>query len=355
MAALVKSLAALACAFALIAIILLALGASSVAVLGALIEGAFGNRLAFTETIVKATPLVFTGLAISIAFEGALWNIGAEGQLIVGALAAGALGPRLGSWPHPIAILAMLAGGFMGGALWGGLAGWLKSARHVNEIISTIMMNFIALQILSWAVHGPLIEPGGAYPKSAPIAAAAELHLYFAPSRLNLGMLLAVILAIASFVLLYRTTIGLRLRALGRNPRASRFFGIGIGTLTVGTMALSGALAGLGGAVQVAAITHRLYETLSPGWGFEAIAVALLARLNPLGVVPCALLFGALDNGSQAMQRAAGVSPELVQVIQALVILILLAFDAGLFVAHRGESGFGCTLPPAGFEEARDA
>jgi ABC-type uncharacterized transport system permease subunit len=168
-------------------------------------------------------------------------------------------------------------------------------------------------------------------------------------------MLLAVILAIASFVLLYCTTIGLRLRALGRNPRASRFFGIGIGTLTVATMALSGALAGLGGAVQVSAITHRLYETLSPGWGFEAIAVALLARLNPLGVVPCALLFGALDNGSQAMQRAAGVSPVLVQVIQALVILILLAFDAGLFIAHRRVAGAASALPLAGFEEARDA
>ncbi len=354
-AALLKPIAALAAAFALVAIILLGLGASPILVLAALVEGAFGNWLACTETIVKATPLVFTGLAIAVAFEGALWNIGAEGQLIMGALVAGAIGPMLGGWAHPIAVTAILAGGFAGGAMWGALAGWLKSARNVNEVISTLMLNFVAQQILSWAVHGPLIEPARAYPKSAPIAAAAELQLYFPPSRLNLGMALAAVLAVASFALLYRTTIGLQLRALGRNPRASRFFGLRIGWLTVGAMALSGGLAGLGGGVQVAAITHRLYESLSPGWGFEAIAVALLARLNPLGVVPCAILFGALDNGSQAMQRAAGVSPVLVQVIQALVILILLAFDAGLFAARRRESGAASTLAGAGFEEARDA
>jgi len=328
------------------------LGASPMIVLGALAEGAFGSWLACTETLVRATPLVFTGLAIAVAFEGALWNIGAEGQLIVGAMAAGALGPMLGGWSHPAAILAMLAVGFLGGAAWGGLAGWLRSARNVNEVISTIMLNFVAQQLLSWAVHGPLIEPGRGYPKSAPIAAIAELHLYFPPSRLNLAMLLAVALAAGCYALLYRTTAGLELRALGRNPRAARFLGIPVSVLTVGALALSGGLAGLGGAVQVSAVTHRLYESFSPGWGFEAIAVALLARLNPLGVVPCAILFGALDNGAQAMQRAANVSPVLVQVIEALVILILLAFDAGLFAFSS--AGPGARDAPL-LEEAADA
>jgi len=323
---LLKPLAALALAFAIIALVLLGLGASPMVVLAALAEGAFGNWLALTDTLVKATPLIFTGLAVAIAFEGALWNIGAEGQLIAGALAAGALGPALGSWSHPAAILAILWAGVLGGAAWGALAGWLKAARKVNEVISTIMLNFVAQQILSWAVHGPLIEPGRGYPKSAPIAAAAELHLYFAPNRLNLAMILAIALAAGCYALLYRTTVGLELRALGRNPRAARFLGIPVNALTVGAMALSGGLAGLGGAVQVSALTHRLYESFSPGWGFEAIAVALLARLNPLGVVPCAILFGALDNGSQAMQRAAGVSLVLVQVIEALVIFLSVGF-----------------------------
>ncbi|HTW88248.1 MAG TPA: ABC transporter permease [Candidatus Binataceae bacterium] len=356
LSALLKPIAALAIAFGLIAIVLLALGASPGGVLAALVEGAFGNWLAFTDTLVKATPLVFTGLAVAIAFEGALWNIGAEGQLIVGALVAGALGPALGGWVHPIAISAILAGGFIGGALWGALAGWLKSARNVNEVISTIMLNFVAQQLLSWAVHGPLIEPGRAYPKSAPIAVAARLHLYLAPSRLNLGMGLAIALAVACFILLYKTTVGLELRALGRNRRACRFFGVQVGALTVGAMALSGGLAGLGGAVQLSAITHRLYESFSPGWGFEAIAVALVARLNPLGVLPCALLFGALDNGAQAMQRTAGVSPVLVQVIEALVILILLAFDTGIFSVPLGNRfRSAAALPAASLEDLDNA
>ena len=193
------------------------------------------------------------------------------------------------------------------------------------------MLNFVAVQLLSWAVHGPLMEASRAYPASTPIAQSAQLDLFFAPSRLNSGMLLAVALAIASSALLFRTDIGFQLRAAGINRRASAFFGIPIARLATLVMALSGALAGLGGAVQIAAITHRLYEKISPGWGYEAIAVALLARLNPIGLLCTAMLFGALDNGSQAMQRAEGVSPVLVQVIQGMVILILLAFDTTLF------------------------
>lgn len=322
-----KPLAALLIAAALISIVLLALGASPPLVFAALWQGACGTPIAFSDTLVKATPLVFCGLAIAIAFQGSLWNIGADGQLLVGALAAGALGPHLARFPHPLAIAAIMSTGAIGGALWGGLAGWLRAYRAVNDVIATIMLNFVAAQLLSWAVHGPLIEPSRAFPKSAAIAPAAELHLYLAPSRLNLGILLGVVLALACYLFLFHTAVGFELRAFGRNPRASAFFGLPIARLTTRTMALSGALAGLGGAVQISAITHRLYEAFSPGWGYEAIAVALLARLNPLAVLPTALFFGALDNGAQAMQRAQGVSPVLVQVIQGLVIMILLAFD----------------------------
>jgi ABC-type uncharacterized transport system permease subunit len=322
-------LAALALALAIIALVLLGLGASPVGVLGALFEGAVGNYFALTDTIVKATPLVFTGLAVALAFSGALWNIGADGQLVAGAIAACAAGEHLAEWPRPVALIIVLGAGAAGGALWGGLAGWLRARRDVNEVISTIMQNFIAAQLLSWVVHGPLMEPSGAYPTTAPIAHAAQLYT-LAPSRLNAGMILALALAAATFALLFGTATGLWLRAMGRNCRAARFFGIPIARLTMWVMVLSGALAGLGGAVQVSAITHRLYEKFSPGWGYEAIAVALVARLNPLAIVPTALLFGALDNGSQAIQRSHGVSPVLVQVIQGLVILILLAFDTPL-------------------------
>jgi general nucleoside transport system permease protein len=322
-------LAALALALAIIALVLLLLGAAPVGVLGALVEGAFGNYFALTDTIVKATPLVFTGLAVALAFSGALWNIGADGQLIAGAIAACAAGESLHGWPRALALLIVLGAGAAGGALWGAIAGWLRARRDVNEVISTIMLNFVAAQLLSWVVHGPLMEPSGAYPTTAPIAPAARLYM-LAPSRLNAGMILALVLAAATFALLFGTATGLQLRAMGRNARAARFFGIPIARLTVSVMALSGALAGLGGAVQVSAITHRLYEKFSPGWGYEAIAVALVARLNPLAIVPTAIFFGALDNGSQAIQRSHGVSPVLVQVIQGLVILILLAFDTPL-------------------------
>jgi len=327
LARLAKPVVALALAAALIAIVLFALGASPLAVFAALCEGAFGNWLAATDTLVKTTPLVFTGLAVSIAFRGALWNIGAEGQLLVGALAAGALGSALDGWPRPLAVGLVLMAGAAGGALWSGICGWLRERRAVSEIISTIMLNFVAVQLLSYAVHGPLIEPSRAYPESAPIARAAELWTFLPPSRLNAGMLLALALAFASWLWLFRSRSGFELRAMGRNRRVAAFFGIPVARLGIAAMALSGALAGLGGAVQVSAITHRLYESFSPGWGYEAIAVALVARLNPLGVVLTALLFGALDNGAQAMQRSQGISPVLVQVIQGMVILILLAFD----------------------------
>jgi len=352
----VRPLAAIAIAGGLVAFVLAVFGTSPRVVFEALADGAFGNWIAAADTLVKATPLVFCGAAVAIAFAGSLWNIGADGQLTAGALAAGALGPALAGWPRPVAILAIFAVGAAGGGLWGALAGWLRARRDVSEVISTIMLNFIAAQMLSWAVHGPLMEPSHAFPKSAPIAPGAELTSYFPPSRLNSGMLLAVLIAAGAYLLLFHTAAGFALRAMGRNRRAAVYAGIPVARLTIWTMALSGALAGLGGAVQVAAITHRLYERLSPGWGYEAIAVALVARLNPLAVVPAAVLFGALDNGAQAMQRSAGISPVLVQVIQGLVIMILLAADSAALRSLRAAAaasriaGRGAATTAAGYD-----
>ncbi|HEV2171188.1 MAG TPA: ABC transporter permease [Candidatus Binatus sp.] len=352
-----KPFAAIVFAAALIALVIAILGANPFSVFAALSEGAFGTWYACADTLVKSTPLIFTGLAVSLAFSGALWNIGADGQLTVGAIAAGAIGPHLGNFPHLIAVTIVLVAGAVGGAVWGGIAGWLRARRDVNEVISTIMLNLVAAQMLSWVVHGPLMEPSRAYPTSSPIAPAAMLEFYFAPSRLNFGMLLAVVLAVACYVVLFNTSAGFELRAMGRNRRAATFFGVRIPALTVSVMALTGAMAGLGGAVQVSAISHRLYEKLSPGWGFEAIAVALVARLNPVAIIPAAIFFGALDNGSQAMQRTHGISPELVLVIQGLVILIILAFDtpawSGLREQLFGGSDEVTTVPTV--TEAPDA
>jgi general nucleoside transport system permease protein len=343
-----KPLAALALTLALAAMALGALGANPASTFTALAGGAFGNWLAATDTLVKATPLVFTGLAVSVAFAGALWNIGAEGQLLAGALAATACAIHLADWPRPLALAVVLGAGALAGAAWGALSGWLRARYAVSEVISTIMLNFIAIQLVSWAVHGPLIETSRSYPVSPPIPPSACLYRFLAPSRLNAGIIVALALAPACYVWLFHTNSGFELRALGKNPRAAVFFGIPMARITVLTMALSGALAGLGGAVQVSAITHRLFERFSPGWGYEAIAVALVARLNPLAVLPSALFFGALDNGAQAIQRAQGVSPVLVQAIEGLVIFVLLAFDTRAFQSwHAG-------TPPADAGVAED-
>jgi len=320
-------LAAIALALLLVGLALAAVGIAPLAVFAALLEGAAGSWLAVTDSLTKAMPLVFTGLAVSVAFTGALWNIGADGQLLVGAMAACALGLHLPGWPHLLAVTALLLAGALAGALWSGLCGMLKTRYRVNEVISTIMLNYVAIQAVSWAVHGPLMEPSRALPVSAPIAPAAQLDLYFAPSQLNFGLVLALLMAVGCEIWLYRTEAGFKLRAVGKNARAAAFYGLGVNRVTLATMALSGALAGLGGAVQISAISGRLYENFSPGWGYEAIAVALVARLNPLAVVLTAGFFGALDNGSQSIQRVLGISPVLVQVIQAVVIFLLLAFD----------------------------
>jgi ABC-type uncharacterized transport system permease subunit len=350
--ALGKPLASVGVALGLVALALAAMGASPVAISAALLNGAFGNWLAATDTLVKATPLVFTGLAVSLAFSGSMWNIGAEGQLLAGALAATACGIHLGRWPHPLAITIELGAGAAAGALAGALCGWLRARFAVSEVISTIMLNFTVLQILSWAVHGPLIEPSHAYPISQPLPDAACLYRFFVPSRLNAGMLLALVLAPACYFWMFHTNAGFELRAQGRNPRAASFFGIATGRVAVVAMALSGALAGVGGAVQVAAVSHRLFERFSPGWGYEAIAVALVARLNPLAVVPSALFFGALDNGAQAIQRAQGVSPVLVQAVQGLIIFVLLAFDTPALGSWHAASPAAQELPA---EEGADA
>ena len=355
LSSLARALAAILLAGVILAVVLLALGASPAGVFMALAQGAFGSWYALTDTVVKSTPLIFTGLAISVSFSGALWNIGADGQLVVCALAAGAIGPHLEGCPKPLAIAIILIAGALGGAAWGGICGWLRAHRDTNEVISTIMMNFVAAQVLSWSVHGPLIESSRAYPASTAIAESAHMYMFFPPSRVNLGIVIAIVLAIGCSLLLFKTAVGFQLRAMGRNRRAATFFGIPIARLTVTVLALSGALAGIGGAVQVSAITHRLYEKMSPGWGFEAIAVALVARLNPIGIVASALLFGALDNGSQAMQRAQGVSAELVQVIQALVIMILLAFDTPALAQLWSALGGSKVAAPGAVSEVPNA
>jgi ABC-type uncharacterized transport system permease subunit len=327
MTPLLPSLLALAGALVVSAGIIAASGHNPAGALSALVSGAFGSVDSMSEVAVKTCPLLLTGLAIAISFQAGVWNIGAEGQLLMGALAMAALGTHGATLPAWLDLTADLAVAAVGGAIWAGIAGQLKLRRNVNEVISTIMLNFIALGLISYLVQGPLMEAGGRYPQTDAILPGLWMPRLAAPHRVHAGLLIALLLAAGTQVLLYRTVAGYEIRAAGLNPRAARLAGIDVNRRVLLALMLSGALAGLAGGTEVSAVTHRLYERFSPGWGFTAIAVGLLGRLSPAGVVAAAFFFGALDTGSNAMQRVAGVSSVLVAVIQATVIFFLVALE----------------------------
>lgn len=306
-------------------------GISVTAVFSALFEGAAGDSYRLAETAVKACPLLLTGLAVALALHAGVWNIGAEGQLLMGALATAWAGQYTVTLPPLLALPLVCLTALTAGLVWAGGAALLKQYRHVNEVISTIMLNFIAASLVSYCVHGPLMEVEGRYPQTDMLPVPARFPRLLPPTRLHLGILLALAIAALVWVLLYRTKAGFRLRATGANPTAARFAGIAVDHEITRALLLSGALAGLAGGIEVSGITHRVYEKFSPGYGYTAIAVALVAQRAPLGVVLAAIFFGALEAGSGAVQRNAGVSSVLVIVIQATVVLFLAAYSTETF------------------------
>jgi simple sugar transport system permease protein len=310
---------------AALALLLAAGGYDVPAALGALWRGSLGTPYAvFSATLVRATPLVLAGLAVAIAFRAGVLNIGAEGQLLAGGAAAAAvsaLAPALGPATIPAALLA----GAACGAAWAGVAAALRARFGVLEVISTLMLNFVALYAVGWLVRGPMQEPLRIYPQTAALPDAARLPALVPGTRLHVGFALALVCAAALWWALRATAAGFRLRAVGLNPfAAAAGGGIAVARVTAGAFLASGALAGLAGAVEVGGVTYALYENLSPGYGYTAIAVALLARLNPLGVVATGVLFGALQAGAGAMQRDAGVPSVVATVVEAAIILLAL-------------------------------
>ncbi len=333
---LVYPLAAAGLAFVLGAVVLALLGASPGEAYAALLKGAFGSRNAIAETLVKATPLLLVGLGICIAFRGQVINIGGEGQMIVGALLATALGLAFPDWPGWVMIpLAMLVAMF-GGAVWGGIPGVLKAYYNVNEILSTIMMNAIAVQLMNYLLRGPMIDPVQAQrasqiPQTAALSAAYRLPRWV-PTRLHLGALIAVVLAFVVYFLLWRTGWGYRIRAVGYNPHASRYAGIPVKRYTVLALVLSGAFAGLAGMIQVYGVNYRMITDGSAtgftgGAGFNGIVAALLGQLHPLGTIPASVLFGALLVGANAMQRAVQVPSALVTALNGLVVVFVVSSE----------------------------
>ena len=319
-------MALLAVALALLvgAVIILLMGASPVAAYRAILYGAFGNINNLSETVVKAAPLVLAGAGLAVAYRANMWNIGAEGQIYVGGLAAICVGLYLGHLP-PVIVLPLAAlAGFVGGALWAGIAGILKVRLGIDEVINTIMLNYIAILGVNWLIHGPLKDPAAGFPRTAMIPINAQLPILIPRTRLHLGVVMAIVLAILLQWLLWRTSLGYRIRAVGQNRTAARYGGINVGRAMMIAMFISGGMAGLAGMNQATGLHFRMLQDISGGIGFTAIAVALLAGNQPIATLLSGFILAALDVGANAMQIRAGVPIEVVKIIQGLVILFVV-------------------------------
>lgn len=282
----------------------------------------------FAENFVTATPYIFAGLAVALGFRCGLFNIGAEGQIYLGAAAAAFVGYSLEGLPWIIhAPLTFLAGAFAG-AVWAGIAGFLKATRGAHEVINTMMLNYVAFNLVHYLLNGPMKRGGaaGAIPISRNIAESAYLPTLFPePIRFHAGFIVALIVAALVWWFLFKTTLGFEIRTVGANPQAARCAGISISRNFVLAMALSGALAAMAGAGEVMGVNHNLAEGFSPGYGFDSIALAMLGGGHPLGVVLAALLFGTLRNGATKMQSLAAIPIDIVAIVQAFVIMFVAA------------------------------
>ena len=324
--------------FAAVMLALLASGGMSAAgALAALWNGSFGSWYAITSgTLVRAVPLMLTGCSVAVAFRAGVFNIGAEGQFLLGATAAAAVALAFPGGGSGTAVLALLAA-VVFGACWAAVAAVMRSRFGVLEVISTIMLNFVAIHAVSYLVRGPLQEPTRIYPQSSTISDAVHLARIPGAGRLHVGFAVAVAALAAAGWVFRRTWAGFRLLAVGESPTAAASAGrIHVSRTTRNAFIVSGALAGLAGGVEVLGVTFALYENISPGYGYTAIAVALLARLDPWRILLSATLFAALEAGAGAMQRDAGVPASLVTVVEAVLILAVVAAQAARWSGWRG-------------------
>lgn len=308
-------------ALASCACIVIIAGAAPVAVAQALLHGAIGTQYNISNTLVQTIPLLITALAVVIAFRAEMFNIGVEGQFLLGAVLACWAGQL--SIPGPFALAVTLITSMIGGALWSLIPAMMLHFRGVQIVLSSLIMNFIAVQVVAWVVRGPLQEAVKEYPQSDPIRTVAELPKVVTGLQLHSGIWIAIAIAVFFDVLIRRTVFGTYLKAVGSGLRAAKTMGLPVSRILFSTVLLSGALGGLAGGIQITGVTHFLADPYSKGYGYTAIAVALLARLSPLGAIPAALLFGALTSGSSAAQSA-GIPVVVLQVIQAVILLSIL-------------------------------
>ena len=316
-------------AFLIGAVVLLLLNVNPLTAYAAIFSDVFGSVTGFTQSLVKATPLLLVGLGICIAFRASVINIGAEGQIILGAIGATSWALIFRTWPGWILLPTTLLASFLSGAIWGFIPGILKARFRVNEILSTVMLNAIAAQLMNMLIRGPLIDQAGVtagtyLAQSERLPEAAWLPRLIPQSLLNAGSILAVVLAFLVYLFLWRTTIGFRIRAVGLNPDASRYAGINVAFYQALSLTLAGGFAGLAGAVEVMGVHHRLLDGITSGYGFSGIVAALFGGLHPLGLIPAAWLFGSLLVGADKMQRAVQVPSALIDMLLGLVVLFVV-------------------------------
>lgn len=316
--------AALLLAFLVAAIVILLSGANPLVAYKSMLFGAFGSKQSIAETLVKTTPLLLCGLGLTIAYRTGLVSIGSEGQMIMGGLFATLAGIYFKGLPSFVLIPILMLAGMLGGAIWGGIPGYLKAKLGVSEVINTIMLNYIATFTVAYLLSAPLKEPPGYFPQSAQIAKEAWLPIIIPGTRLHIGIIFALASVLIVYFLLWRSPLGFQMRAVGYSQTAAKNNGIKVGKNLILALALSGAFAGLAGMVEISGLHYRLMGGFSSEYGFDAMAVALLGKLNPAGVTVAAVLFGALRVGANMMQRTVQVPSSLVFVIQGLIIIFSL-------------------------------
>lgn len=321
-----STVAAFVGALVLGGVVIAALGADPIAAYGAIVSGSLGGTSQIGETLRATTPLVLTGIAAAIPFSARLWNVGGEGQFYAGAIAAILVALTFSSLqPALLTVLALVAG-VLAGSFWASIAGVLRAFVNANEVIVTLMLNFIAILAAAYVITGPWAQ--GLSPKTENVPAGVDLPRIWQGAGVGVAELLAVAAAVVAYILMTRTSLGFAIRAAGSSVHAARLAGFSVRRVTVSSFALAGCFAGLGGAITVVAVQRALIDNISENYGFIGIAVALIARLDPLWILPAAFFFGTVTVGSQNLTAAAGISAAMASVIIALFVILLLAFGA---------------------------
>jgi ABC-type uncharacterized transport system permease subunit len=291
-----------------------------------LFYGALGTRYNFLETFVKASPLVLTGLAVAFAFRAKFWNIGAEGQLLAGALAATVLGVHLGAVPAALVLPTIIFAGFLAGGIWASIPALLKTKLKVDDVVSTLLLNYVMLHIMGALLFGPLQQPGSSWPRSSAIIEAACYPILLTRSRFHLGILISLAAVWVVWFINKKTIFGYRSKAVGINIRAAHFGGINTTSVILWTALVSGGLAGLAGVGELCALQYRLIMDISPGYGYSGIVIAMLGNLHPVGVLFSAFFFSVIIVGAQTMSRMTGVPTYIAEVIQGMALMVMLIF-----------------------------